>query len=172
MVLSQQDIEKAHDAFEKFDVDHSGCIDAWELKEAMKSLGQNPTDEEVFGLLAQVDTDGSGNIDFQVMSPAASLTSAERLAASSGLGQARARVRHSRLHWHVSASVAFDAVKCLQEFLQVIEKQRESQGDISEDWDMISAFVALGGNPDKSGGQRPMPHALAGARALLTLESS
>jgi Ca2+-binding EF-hand superfamily protein len=26
---------------------------------------QNPTDEEVFGLLAQVDTDGSGNIDFQ-----------------------------------------------------------------------------------------------------------
>jgi Ca2+-binding EF-hand superfamily protein len=47
MVLSQQDIEKAHDAFEKFDVDHSGCIDAWELKEAMKSLGQNPTDEEV-----------------------------------------------------------------------------------------------------------------------------
>eukprot|EP00960_Hanusia_phi_P047976 758707-Hanusia_phi.AAC.3 len=47
MVLSQQEIEKAHDAFEKFDVDHSGCIDAWELKEAMKSLGQNPTDEEV-----------------------------------------------------------------------------------------------------------------------------
>ena len=40
----------------------------------------------------------------------------------------------------------------MQEFLQVIEKQRESQGDISEDWDMISAFVALGGNPDKSGG--------------------
>ena len=102
MVLSQQEIEKAHDAFEKFDVDHSGCIDAWELKEAMKSLGQNPTDEEVFGLLAQVDTDGSGNIDFQ-------------------------------------------------EFLQVIEKQRDSQGDTGEDWDMVSAFVALEGNADKSG---------------------
>ena len=102
MVLSQQEIEKAHDAFEKFDVDHSGCNDAWELKEAMKSLGQNPTDEEVFGLLAQVNTDGSGNIDFQ-------------------------------------------------EFLQVIEKQRDSQGDTGEDWDMVSAFVALGGNADKSG---------------------
>ena len=102
MVLSQQEIEKAHDAFEKFDVDHSGCIDAWELKEAMKSLGQNPTDEEVFWLLAQVDTDGSGNIDFQ-------------------------------------------------EFLQVIEKQRDSQGDTGEDWDMVSAFVALGWNADKSG---------------------
>ena len=72
MVLSQQDIEKAHDAFEKFDVDHSGCIDAWELKEAMKSLGQDPTDEEVFGLLSMVDTDGSGNIDFQV--PVAAIT--------------------------------------------------------------------------------------------------
>ncbi len=44
------------DSFKKYDVDHSGCIDAWELKEAMKSLGQNPTDDELFALLAQVDT--------------------------------------------------------------------------------------------------------------------
>ena len=78
-MLSQQEIEKAHGAirfalaigvlectnlqllfatesFNKYDVDHSGCIDAWELKEAMKSLGQNPTDEELFALLAQVDS--------------------------------------------------------------------------------------------------------------------
>ena len=44
------------ESFKKYDVDHSGCIDAWELKEAMKSLGQNPTDDELFALLAQVDT--------------------------------------------------------------------------------------------------------------------
>ena len=75
-MLSQQEIEKAHgsnrvfcfeimnfwtlsehaESFNKYDVDHSGCIDAWELKEAMKSLGQNPSDEELFALLAQVDT--------------------------------------------------------------------------------------------------------------------
>mmetsp|Transcript_62283 Transcript_62283/g.167126 ORF Transcript_62283/g.167126 Transcript_62283/m.167126 type:complete len:147 (+) Transcript_62283:86-526(+) len=101
-MLSQQEIEKAHDSFNKYDVDHSGFIDAWELKEAMKSLGQNPSDEELFALLAQVDTDGSGNIDFQ-------------------------------------------------EFLQVIEKQKDSYGSMGEDWDMVSAFCALGGNPDKTG---------------------
>ena len=72
------------------------------LTDCLAGCEQNPTDEEVFGLLAQVDTDGSGNIDFQ-------------------------------------------------EFLQVIEKQRDSQGDTGEDWDMVSAFVALGGNPDKTG---------------------
>ncbi len=44
------------DTFTKFDVDHSGCIDAWELKEAMKSLGQSLSDDELFALLAQVDT--------------------------------------------------------------------------------------------------------------------
>ena len=44
------------ESFNKYDVDHSGCIDAWELKEAMKSLGQNPSDEELFALLAQVDS--------------------------------------------------------------------------------------------------------------------
>ena len=44
------------ETFTRFDVDHSGCIDAWELKEAMKSLGQNLTDEDLFALLAQVDT--------------------------------------------------------------------------------------------------------------------
>lgn len=43
-------------------------------------------------------------------------------------------------------------VLAMQEFLQVIEKQRDSQGDSGEDWDMVSAFVALGGNPDKTGG--------------------
>ena len=44
------------ETFTKFDVDHSGCIDAWELKEAMKSLGQSLSDDELFALLAQVDT--------------------------------------------------------------------------------------------------------------------
>ncbi len=32
----------------------SGTIDAWELKETLKAMGQNPTDEEVFQMLSQV----------------------------------------------------------------------------------------------------------------------
>jgi Ca2+-binding EF-hand superfamily protein len=42
----------------------SGTIDAWELKETLKAMGQNPTDEEVFQMLSQVDDDGSGSIEF------------------------------------------------------------------------------------------------------------
>jgi Ca2+-binding EF-hand superfamily protein len=44
------------ESFQKFDVDKSGFIDAWELKEALKSLGQNVKDEELFSILSQVDS--------------------------------------------------------------------------------------------------------------------
>ncbi len=36
MVLSQEEIEKCREAFERFDKDGSGTIDAWELKETLK----------------------------------------------------------------------------------------------------------------------------------------
>ena len=35
-----------------------------DLNAAMKSLGQNPSDEETKNLVAQNDADGSGTIDF------------------------------------------------------------------------------------------------------------
>ncbi len=63
-MLTQADIDKCREAFERFDKDGSGSIDAWELKETLKAMGQNPTEEEVFQMLAQVDDDGSGTIDF------------------------------------------------------------------------------------------------------------
>ena len=55
---------QCREAFERFDKDGSGTIDAWELKETLKAMGQNPTDEEVFQMLSQVDDDGSGSIEF------------------------------------------------------------------------------------------------------------
>ncbi len=82
MVLSQEEIEKCREAFERFDKDGSGTIDAWELKETLKvpnsnffnaiyfnachhqAMGQNPSDEEVFQMLNEVDDDGSGGIEF------------------------------------------------------------------------------------------------------------
>ncbi len=36
MVLNQEEIEKCREAFERFDKDGSGTIDAWELKETLK----------------------------------------------------------------------------------------------------------------------------------------
>ena len=44
---------QCREAFERFDKDGSGTIDAWELKETLKAMGQNPTDEEVFQMLSQ-----------------------------------------------------------------------------------------------------------------------
>jgi Ca2+-binding EF-hand superfamily protein len=62
--LTQSEIDGIRAAFEKFDVDRSGSIDAWELKSTLEAMGQRPTDEEVFALLAECDEDGSGQIDF------------------------------------------------------------------------------------------------------------
>jgi Ca2+-binding EF-hand superfamily protein len=101
-MLTQADIDKCREAFERFDKDGSGSIDAWELKETLKAMGQNPTEEEVFQMLAQVDDDGSGTIDFP-------------------------------------------------EFLKVIEQQKEAMEAQGDETDVHAAWVAMGGEADKSG---------------------
>jgi calmodulin len=63
-MLTQEETVRCRDAFGLFDKDGSGMIDAWELKEALKAMGQHPTDEEVMQILSGVDGDGSGGIDF------------------------------------------------------------------------------------------------------------
>ena len=62
--LSNEEIEQCRDAFAKFDKDGSGSISDWELKAMLQSMGQDPSDEEVFDMIAEVDADGSGEIDF------------------------------------------------------------------------------------------------------------
>lgn len=42
----------------------SGTIDATELRATLEALGQKPTDEELFLMIAQVDEDNSGEIEF------------------------------------------------------------------------------------------------------------
>mmetsp|Transcript_18569 Transcript_18569/g.46793 ORF Transcript_18569/g.46793 Transcript_18569/m.46793 type:complete len:95 (-) Transcript_18569:209-493(-) len=64
MTLSQEEIDACQEAFNKFDKDGSGNIDAWELKQTLQAMGQNPTEEEVFQMMAEVDDDGSGSIEF------------------------------------------------------------------------------------------------------------
>ena len=46
------------------DTNNSGEIDAWELRDILKGLGRNPSDEELFELISLVDTNMSGTIDF------------------------------------------------------------------------------------------------------------
>jgi len=68
----------------------------------LNAMGQNPTEEEIFQMISQVDDDNSGEIEFA-------------------------------------------------EFLKVIENQKDSAAKANDETDTIEAFVALGGNGDKTG---------------------
>ena len=57
-------MEEAKIIFDKFDRDHNGYITMKELKKAMRNLGQKLTFEEIHQMLADIDTDKNGTIDF------------------------------------------------------------------------------------------------------------
>ncbi|KAA0157595.1 hypothetical protein FNF29_00171 [Cafeteria roenbergensis] len=102
MPLTQEEIDACRETFMAFDTDRSQTIDVWELRQVMEAMGQSLTEEELFQLIAEVDSDLSGSIDFG-------------------------------------------------EFIRVIEKQKERASKFSDESDMIDAYVACGGNEDKSG---------------------
>jgi len=60
--LSEEEIESLTLAFLMYDLDGSGGIDVYELKLALQSMGQNPTEEEILELMGAIDEDGSGQI--------------------------------------------------------------------------------------------------------------
>ena len=62
--LTEEQKQEIKEAFDLFDTDGSGTIDAKELKVAMRALGFEPKKEEIRKLIADVDTNGSGVIDF------------------------------------------------------------------------------------------------------------
>mmetsp|Transcript_44859 Transcript_44859/g.71619 ORF Transcript_44859/g.71619 Transcript_44859/m.71619 type:complete len:205 (+) Transcript_44859:71-685(+) len=63
--LTEEQIEEFKEAFRLFDKDGSGTISNDELGTVMRSLGQNPSDQELTDLVEEVDIDGNGEIDFQ-----------------------------------------------------------------------------------------------------------
>mmetsp|Transcript_40898 Transcript_40898/g.97199 ORF Transcript_40898/g.97199 Transcript_40898/m.97199 type:complete len:155 (-) Transcript_40898:100-564(-) len=99
--LTPEEQASCAEAFRAFDRDGSGTIDSKELKQVLNALGQNPTDEEVFNMIREVDDDESGEIE-------------------------------------------------LDEFMMVVSRAKE-RVMADDDADMVSAFVAMGGNEDKSG---------------------
>jgi len=102
MVLDEAFIQKCREAFNTFDADGSGTIDTQEMKLLLEAIGESPTEEELFRFMADVDEDGTGEIEFA-------------------------------------------------EFLRAFEKQRGGQQEIEDEEDTIDAFIALGGEPDKTG---------------------
>ncbi|XP_037429942.1 neo-calmodulin-like [Triticum dicoccoides] len=62
--LSKEQIDEFRAAFSLFDKDGDGTITAKELGTVMRSLGQRPSEEELREMIAEVDTDGNGVVDF------------------------------------------------------------------------------------------------------------
>jgi len=62
--LRDNQLDEFRECFNAFDKDGGGSIDATELESLMKSLGQEPTGQELEKMVALADADGSGDIDF------------------------------------------------------------------------------------------------------------
>jgi len=63
--LGEDQIAEFREAFSLFDKDGDGTITTTELGTVMKSLGQQPSEDELHDMINEVDADGSGTIDFK-----------------------------------------------------------------------------------------------------------
>jgi len=61
---SEEQIAEFKEAFSLFDKDSDGTIDSEELGTVLRSMGNQPTDEEVEDMIRLADQDGNGAIDF------------------------------------------------------------------------------------------------------------
>eukprot|EP01123_Difflugia_compressa_P001147 TRINITY_DN1130_c0_g1_i3.p1 TRINITY_DN1130_c0_g1~~TRINITY_DN1130_c0_g1_i3.p1 ORF type:complete len:326 (-),score=71.81 TRINITY_DN1130_c0_g1_i3:169-1044(-) len=66
--LSADYLRDLKEAFDIFDKESSGSITSSNLGDILRSLGQNPTDDEVNKMVAKIDQDGNGTIDFDEFS--------------------------------------------------------------------------------------------------------
>ncbi|MBN3291523.1 CETN1 protein, partial [Polypterus senegalus] len=62
--LTEEQKQEIREAFDLFDTDGSGYIDVKELKVAMRALGFEPKKEEIKKMIAEIDKESTGKIDF------------------------------------------------------------------------------------------------------------
>ena len=63
--LTEEQRQEIKEAFDLFDTDGSGKIDAKELKVAMRALGFEPKKEEIKKMITEIDKTGTGVIEYQ-----------------------------------------------------------------------------------------------------------
>ena len=63
--ISEEQKQEIKEAFDLFDTDGSGSIDAKELKVAMRALGFEPKKEEIKKMITEADKEGTGKVSFQ-----------------------------------------------------------------------------------------------------------
>lgn len=63
--IPEHRLKDYRDAFEMFDKDKDGTITVRELANVMRSLNQDPSEQELQDMIAEVDVDGNGRIDFE-----------------------------------------------------------------------------------------------------------
>lgn len=63
--LTEEQIAEFKEAFQVFDKDGNGCITTKELGTVMRSLGQNPSEEELKLMIDEVDYNKDGTVDFK-----------------------------------------------------------------------------------------------------------
>ena len=56
-VLTREEIEEFRGVFQVFDIDGDETISVKELSSIMRTLGQNPTEEEISQMMAEADED-------------------------------------------------------------------------------------------------------------------
>jgi len=80
--MSQEKIDEYQEAFIVFDKNENGVIESTELAAVMKSLGQNPTPDEIRDMIAESDLSADGKVDFveflQMMQSQAAKTTPEQ----------------------------------------------------------------------------------------------
>ncbi|KOO20826.1 calmodulin-like protein [Chrysochromulina tobinii] len=59
-----EELTEFREIFNLVDLDKGGTISKDELGQLMKTLGLKPTQEELNAMVAEIDADGSGEIDF------------------------------------------------------------------------------------------------------------
>mmetsp|Transcript_30289 Transcript_30289/g.77235 ORF Transcript_30289/g.77235 Transcript_30289/m.77235 type:complete len:155 (-) Transcript_30289:527-991(-) len=62
--LSPEEVAEFREIFDLMDKDHGGSLNAEEIKQLMDMLGMRVRPDELDAILKEIDTDGSGQVDF------------------------------------------------------------------------------------------------------------